>query len=107
MVTELLTMREYETATRSAEFAIIFFYAKWSPPCGQISQFYNRLSERFPTVALLRVNIDMAPEISSHARILGTPTFVFYKRGESVNVLEDANEQELVKKTGELIAKVF
>jgi thioredoxin 1 len=103
MVSELLTLTEYQAILRTQELAVIHFFAKWSPPCRQIyPQFQKMESEFRPHISFYRVDIDIAPEISRTAKVQGVPTFVFYKRGDSVNILEGGDETDLFKKLKEL-----
>lgn len=102
MISELLTLSEFHAVTRANEHVVIQFFAKWSPPCRMVYPAFAQLATRNPALACFRVDVDVSPEISRAAKIRGMPTFVFYKRGESVNILEGGDEAELVRKTGEL-----
>ena len=103
MVSELLTLSEYQVVLKSQELAVIHFFAKWSPPCRMIYPHFQKLEAEYRgRVAFFRVDIDIAPEISRIAKVQGIPTFVFYKRGDSVNILEGADETDLLKKLKEL-----
>lgn len=103
MVSELLTQGEYQAVLRSQELVVIHFFTKWSPPCRAFLTPFLRLEAEFRNrIAFFSVDIEIAPEIARAARVQGVPTFVLYKRGDSVNIVEGADEAELLKKLREL-----
>ncbi|XP_022855254.1 thioredoxin H-type-like [Olea europaea var. sylvestris] len=63
-----------------------------------IAPFYRELSEKFPALVYLTVDVDELAEFSTSWDIKATPTFFFLKDGQQIDRLVGANKPELQKK---------
>lgn len=63
-----------------------------------IAPFYCELSEKYPSLIFLVVDVDELTEFSSSLDIKATPTFFFLKDGQQIDKLVGANKPELQKK---------
>lgn len=61
---------------------IIDFYATWCKPCKTIAPTYEKLSNDFPAVKFLKVNVDECPDLVTLFNIKAMPTFVFLHNHE-------------------------
>lgn len=59
--------------------SVLYFTAKWCPPCRRIGPFFAELSEDTPNVTFGKVDIDDNPDATSMANVMSVPTFKFYK----------------------------
>ncbi|KAG6771746.1 hypothetical protein POTOM_023133 [Populus tomentosa] len=98
------------------------FSATWCGPCRQIAPFYNELSEKYPSLLFLLVDVDelsflftseyvdpndggcryfivcALQDLSTSWEIKATPTFFFLRDGKQLEKLVGANKPELQKK---------
>ena len=70
---------------------VIDFFATWCGPCKRIAPTYEKLSESFPGIVFLKVDVDESPEIVNQYDINAMPTFVFLKDGKEVKRVEGAD----------------
>lgn len=59
--------------------SVLYFTAKWCPPCRRIGPFFAELSLDTPNVTFGKVDIDDNPDATSMAKVMSVPTFKFYK----------------------------
>ncbi|KAF8397093.1 hypothetical protein HHK36_016000 [Tetracentron sinense] len=63
-----------------------------------IAPLYCELSEKYPSLMFLTVDVDELTEFSSSWDIKATPTFFFLRDGQQIDKLVGANKPELQKK---------
>ncbi|CAI9779172.1 unnamed protein product [Fraxinus pennsylvanica] len=85
-------------AKRDGKIVIANFSATWCGPCKMIAPLYRELSEKFPALVYLTIDVDELTEFSSTWDIKATPTFFFLKDGQQIDKLVGANKPELQKK---------
>ncbi|XP_042476531.1 thioredoxin H4-1-like isoform X1 [Macadamia integrifolia] len=85
-------------ANNDSKFVVVNFSASWCGPCRLIAPFYSELSEKYPSLMFLTVDVDELTEFSSSWDIRATPTFFVLKDGQQVDKLVGANKPELLKK---------
>lgn len=59
--------------------SVLYFTAKWCPPCRRIGPFFAELSEETPSVTFGKVDIDENGDAAQMAGIMSVPTFKFFK----------------------------
>jgi thioredoxin 1 len=94
---ELKTSDEFDAFVKKNKICCIDFGADWCGPCQRIKPFFESLSERYPTMAFAKVDVDK-DEISSVVRELvenGIPHFTILKDGKVCDELTGANMKEL------------
>jgi thioredoxin 1 len=74
---------------------VIDFYAKWCKPCSFISPYYEKLSNEFPNITFVKVDIEQAPDIADKCNISCLPSFQFYNNKSKINELNGADEKVL------------
>ncbi|CAL5389015.1 unnamed protein product [Camellia sinensis] len=82
------------------------FSASWCGPCRVIATFYSELSEKYPVLMFLTVDVDELTEFSTTWDIKATPTFFFLRDGQQVEKLVGANKPELQKKVIAIVNSV-
>ncbi|WCJ27862.1 Thioredoxin H9 [Euphorbia peplus] len=85
-------------ATKDDKMVIANFSATWCGPCRMIAPFYRELSDKYPSLMFLLVDVDELSDFSSSWDIKATPTFFFLRDGQQVDKLVGANKPELQKK---------
>ncbi|TMW63123.1 hypothetical protein Poli38472_002064 [Pythium oligandrum] len=70
------------TATGTGQKAIVYFTAKWCPPCKMISPIYDELSAKYQSIEFAKVDVDELAETTSRAGVRSMPTFYFFSDGE-------------------------
>ncbi|GLU14841.1 hypothetical protein SLE2022_313850 [Rubroshorea leprosula] len=106
---KLVTTKEdwdYKLAEAKNEGKIVLanFSATWCGPCKTIASFYCELSEKYPSLMFLVIDVDELTEFSTSWEIKATPTFFFLKDGQQVDKLVGANKPELQKKIDAVLA---
>ncbi|KAJ4720259.1 Thioredoxin like [Melia azedarach] len=99
----ITTMASWEAkiseSIKDHKIVVANFSAQWCSPCKKIAAAYAELSDKYPSIICLTVDVDELPEFSTSWGIKATPTFFFLKDGREVDKLIGANKVELHKKT--------
>ncbi|KAJ1282441.1 hypothetical protein BS78_03G052100 [Paspalum vaginatum] len=85
-------------ANKDGKTVVANFSASWCGPCRVISPVYAEMSQTYPQLMFLLIDVDDLMEFSSSWDIRATPTFFFLKNGQQVDKLVGANKPELEKK---------
>lgn len=83
------TYKTWRAATEKPA-KVLYFTAKWCPPCKMISPVYDQLSETHKTVAFGKIDVDVVIDAATEQRIRSVPTFQFYKDGKKVHEVRRA-----------------
>jgi len=60
-----------------------------------IGPFYEQLSQLFPGLAFVKIDVDVSPGIAADYSVSAMPTFIFLKDGVVVERLMGANPDKL------------
>ncbi|MCO5592010.1 hypothetical protein L7F22_046004 [Adiantum nelumboides] len=85
-------------ATTSGKVVVVDFTATWCGPCKFIAPFFAELSEKYPNLVFLKVDVDDHSEISQEYEIRAMPTFLFIVDSKTTEKIVGANKTELEKK---------
>ncbi|KAH7667468.1 Monodehydroascorbate reductase (NADH) protein [Dioscorea alata] len=85
-------------ANKDGKIVVANFSATWCGPCRLITPLFAELSEKYPSLVFLTVDVDELMDFSSSWDIRATPTFFFLKDGQQLDKLVGANKPELQKK---------
>ncbi|XP_015580560.1 thioredoxin H-type isoform X1 [Ricinus communis] len=85
-------------ASKDGKIVLANFSATWCGPCRMIAPFYRELSEKYPSIMFLLIDVDELADFSSSWDIKATPTFFFLRDGQQLDKLVGANKPELQKK---------
>jgi thioredoxin 1 len=75
--------------------AILYYTARWCPPCQKIKPYYETLATDHPAVALGLIDVDENPEAAAAANISSIPTFVAYVNNGVTQRFSGADVQQL------------
>ncbi|XP_074277181.1 thioredoxin H-type isoform X2 [Silene latifolia] len=85
-------------ASREGKVVLANFSAAWCGPCKVIAPYYCELSEQYPSLMFLTIDVDELADLSTSYDIKATPTFFFLKDGQQIEKLVGSNKAELAKK---------
>lgn len=91
----MTALSELQALINSSKPVAIDFYATWCGPCRMISPRFEALSEKFPSITFVKVDVDQAGEIAQNMQISAMPTFVFFKDGKKVTTVVGADPTQL------------
>ena len=74
---------------------VIDFTAAWCGPCKTISPHFEKLNEKFPKLALAKVDVDENEETAQDCGISAMPTFILFGKEGKVDSMTGANIQKL------------
>ncbi|KAL6988210.1 TRX [Sarracenia purpurea var. burkii] len=106
---QLITTKEtwddkLSEARRDGKIVVANFSASWCGPCRVIAPLYRELSEKYPSLMFLTIDVDELTEFSTSWDIKATPTFFFLRDGQQIDKLVGANKPELQKKITAIVA---
>ncbi|XP_008810849.1 thioredoxin H4-1-like [Phoenix dactylifera] len=90
-------------ANKDGKLVVANFSASWCGPCRMMAPVYAELSEKYPSLMFLTIDVDELMDFSSSWDIHATPTFFFLKDGQQLDKLVGANKPELENKLNMLI----
>lgn len=85
----------HQAAKAAGKLLVADFTATWCPPCRMIAPVYESLSEKYPDVVFLKVDVDQAPGVAAGAKVQRMPTFQFFKGGAQVEEFLGADKTRL------------
>ncbi|KAL3668028.1 hypothetical protein V7S43_006899 [Phytophthora oleae] len=62
--------------------AIVYFTAKWCPPCKMIGPIYDELSAVYEDIDFAKLDVDELNDTTSKAGVRSMPTFFYFKDGK-------------------------
>lgn len=83
------------------------FYTEYCQPCKQLSRIIDSLKKEFEgneNVEIIKVNVDVEPELSSQYNIRSVPTLIYLKDNEVVHRTTGlVQKQNILNKINDLI----
>lgn len=68
----------------SSQVVLVDFYATWCGPCRMLAPILEEMSEEFPAVKFLKVDVDEETSLASAYEIRNLPTLLVFKEGKVV-----------------------
>jgi len=92
------SVAEYNQLKNTNELVIVDVSAVWCGPCQRIAPYFEELSRKYTSVVFIHVDLDQFKNsISDLSDVKSVPTFKFFKNKKQVNVLNGANQQNLLQ----------
>ena len=76
---------------------LVDFYGTFCPPCKTAAPLFGKLSERYPGVKFLKVNIQELRQTATNNGIQAVPTFKLYNRGQVVGEVKGGRMDQVEK----------
>jgi thioredoxin 1 len=94
-----------ESLINENEIVFVDFWADWCAPCKQFAKVYEQVTEQFPNVKFVKVNIEAEKQLADFFEIRSIPHLMVFKEGiviysnagsMPVSTLKELVEQALV-----------
>ena len=104
-VQEITSDKQFNSVISQNPLVVIDFYAEWCGPCKQIAPNFSALSNQkeCSSVKFFKLNIDTVPEIAQLCKVKSIPTFISFKNGKMLNVVNGANMDNIVNMVKQLL----
>jgi thioredoxin 1 len=67
------------------------FFAEWCGPCKMVAPKLDELSQKYPHVTFLKVDVDSCQDLAKEHGVSAMPTFVAFLNGEKVDTVVGAD----------------
>jgi thioredoxin len=84
-----------ELSAAGNRLVVVDFSAVWCGPCKVIGPIFAQLSEQYPNVVFLKVDVDEMQQTAQQCGISAMPTFQFFHRGIKIDEFKGANPSAL------------
>ncbi|EPI41606.1 thioredoxin [Gardnerella vaginalis] len=74
----------FEKIASTNEIVVVDFWATWCGPCRAFGPIFEKVSEKYPDIPFVKIDIDESNEIAEAAQIKAVPTIMVIKRGEVI-----------------------
>lgn len=84
MVIEIKTVEQFEQEINS-EKCVLDFNATWCGPCNMFAPIFEKVSEEFPNIKFLSIDVNVNEEIAARYNIRNIPTMIALQNKEIKN----------------------
>lgn len=81
---EKIAGAEFGSFLETNEQVVVDFYADWCGPCRVAGPLMEKVADKHPDVAFVKVDTDMASYLLDELEIRGIPTFIKFEKGAEV-----------------------
>ncbi|MFU0663249.1 thioredoxin [Gardnerella vaginalis] len=76
--------QNFEKIASTNEIVVVDFWATWCGPCRAFGPVFEQVSEKYPDIPFVKIDVDESSEIAAAAQIRAVPTIMVIKRGEVI-----------------------
>jgi thioredoxin 1 len=80
-----------QIGNKEGGLTVVDFSAAWCGPCKRITPHYESLSDKYPKVTFMHVDIDELPNLPDVMSVRAVPTFMYFVNGRKVAEVAGAN----------------
>merc|ERR1711937_829793 len=90
---------EYMELVKGESLVVVDYYATWCGPCIRFAPTFVKIADmpEYKDIKFVKIDCDKNTEAKKHAEVGCFPTFKLWKNGKSLDKLEGASKDELVK----------
>lgn len=81
MPSQNVTNSQFESIINENQIVFVDFWAAWCAPCKQFSKAYEVVSEQFPSILFVKINIEEEQELAEFFEIRSIPHLMVFKEG--------------------------
>ena len=81
MPSQTLISSAFESIINDNEIVFIDFWAEWCAPCKQFAKVYEQVSDLYPMIKFVKVNIEEQQELADLFEIRSIPHLMVFKEG--------------------------
>lgn len=74
----------FEQIASTHEIVVVDFWATWCGPCRAFGPVFEKVSDKYPDIPFVKVDVDECATIAEAAQIQAVPTLMVIKRGEVI-----------------------
>ena len=89
---------------KEKEKLVVDFFADWCGPCKMLGPVLEKVSEEYPDVEFVKVNVDDEMELAGEFGIMSIPAVFLFKKGEIVDKFLGFRQEKGIK---EVLDKAF
>jgi rhodanese-related sulfurtransferase len=80
-----ITLAAFNNVIATNDNVLVDFGAKWCPPCIKMNSLLDSLVKKYPSIKLLKIDLDSDKEICSQFNITEIPVFHAYQKSIKIN----------------------
>ena len=81
MPSQNITNTQFESIVNYNQIVFVDFWAAWCAPCKQFSKVYELVSEQFPSIIFIKINIEEEQDLAEFFEIRSIPHLMVFKDG--------------------------
>ncbi|XP_005100158.1 thioredoxin-1 [Aplysia californica] len=90
------TKEEFDNLISSEKkLVVIDFFATWCGPCKVIAPFLEKLSEKYPDVVIVKIDVDENADTAEECDVTAMPTIQLFRDGSKVQEVIGANQSKI------------
>lgn len=93
---KIVNKAEFDAIVKNG-YTLVDFYADWCGPCKALSPVLEELSNDYPNVNFVKVNVDNEEELAMQYRIMSIPAIFILKDGEVVTSVVGSRPKDAMK----------
>ena len=83
-VIDIESTAQFEKLISSGKPAIVDFFYSWCGPCKALAPIFEKVSNDFPGVNFVKINIEKFESIANRFKIRSGPTVLFFSYGQEL-----------------------
>ncbi len=91
---------------KATDLVLVDFWAVWCGPCRMVAPIVDEISKEYTgKLKVVKLNTDENPDVASKYRIMGIPTLMFFRNGQTVDQIVGAVPKSQLKSKVDALLK--